>query len=229
MYDEAKTTAQEIDDKTAVAYVLSGRGETLYERGDLASAHESYEQSLAIRKQTGEKQTAAESALALARLAIDEGHAAEAESVIRKYKEQFHQDQQADDELAATITLVDTLLAGSKISEAENEIAQGKSLAARSGNKLLQLRFNIAAARVEGASGKAASAAAHLQSTVQDATSHRLLDVAFEARLAILEVKQKSLRPEAVQSESVSLESAARKSGFDLIAIKATKLRSAAN
>ena len=190
MYDEAKTTAQEIDDKTAVAYVLSGRGETLYERGDLAAAHESYEQSLAIRKQTGEKQTAAESALALARLAIDEGHAAEAESVIRKYKDQFHQDQQADDELAASITLVDTLLAESKISEAENEIAQGKSLAARSGNKLLQLRFNIAAARVEGASGKAASAAAHLQSTVQDATSHRLLDAAFEARLAILEVKR---------------------------------------
>lgn len=229
LYDEAKTTAQEIEDKTAIAYVLSGRGETLYARGDLAAARESYEQSLAIRKQTGEKQAAAETELALARLAIDEEHASDAESLIRKCKEQFHQDQQADDELAASIALVHTFLAESKVSEAQNEVTQSKSLATGSGNKLSQLRFNVAASQADGAVGKGANAVAHLQTTLRNAMSLHLLDIAFETRLAILEVKKKSLQSGAPQSESLSLESAARKSGFGLIAMKAAKLRTSAN
>ncbi len=229
MYDEAKTAAQEIDDKTATGYVLSGRGETLYERGDLFAARGSYEQSLAIRKQTGEKQTAAETVLALARLAIEEGHTADAESVIRKCKDQFHQDQQADDELSASVALIHTLLAESKFPEAEDEVALSNSLAANSGNKILKLRFNIAAAKVEGASGKPASAIAHLQALVKDANLHHLLDASLEARLAMLEVEKKSVKPGEVQSEAASLERSARSSGFDLIATKAAKVRSAGN
>ena len=69
----------------------------------LDRARKSYEDSLAIRRQTGEKLTASETELALARLAIEEGHAADAENVIRKCKEQFHQHQQAADQLAAAL------------------------------------------------------------------------------------------------------------------------------
>jgi Flp pilus assembly protein TadD len=91
----------------ARAYALSGVGDVLADRGDLAAARKSYEESLALRKQMGEKQTVAETELALARLSLDEGQAAEAETVIRKCKEQFHQDGQADDELAASVTLIE--------------------------------------------------------------------------------------------------------------------------
>jgi len=63
------------------------------------------------------------------RLAIEEGHSSDAETAIRKCKEQFHQDQQADDELAASIMLIDALLAESKLPEAESEAGQSKSLA----------------------------------------------------------------------------------------------------
>ena len=50
------------------------------DRGDLAAARKSYEESLALRERAGEKQAAAETQVALARLAIEEGHAAEAEA-----------------------------------------------------------------------------------------------------------------------------------------------------
>jgi NAD(P)H-hydrate repair Nnr-like enzyme with NAD(P)H-hydrate epimerase domain len=116
-FEQAKTVAQEADDKSAVAYVLSGRGDVLTDRGDLVAARKSYEEALTIRKQTGEKQTAAETELALAHLAIEEGRSSDAETVIRKCKEQFHQDQQADDELAASTVLIDALLAESKLPE----------------------------------------------------------------------------------------------------------------
>ena len=47
--------------------------------------------------------------------------------------------QQADDELAASIVLIDSLLAESKLPEAESEAGQAKSLADKSANTLLRL------------------------------------------------------------------------------------------
>ena len=74
-YQQAKATAQEIDDKDAIAYVLNGLGDVFTDRGDLAAARKSYEESLTLRDHAGEKQAAAETQVALARLAIEEGHA----------------------------------------------------------------------------------------------------------------------------------------------------------
>jgi eukaryotic-like serine/threonine-protein kinase len=225
--EQAKTVAEEANDKSAVADVLSGRGDVLTDRGDLVAARQSYKEALAIRKQTGEKQTAAETELALARLAIEEGHAADAESVIRRCKEQFHQDQQADDELAASIVLIDALLAESRLSDSEFETGQAKSLADKSANTLLHLQFEIVSARVQVASGHFPFASAELEKTLQSAHSHQLLELEFESRLAIAELRNRAGQPVAARAESLSLENAARKSGFGLIARKALSFRNA--
>ena len=63
--------------------------------------------------------------------------------MIRTCKEQFHQDQQADDELAASIVLIDALLAESKLLEAESEAGKAKSLADKSANTLLRLQLSL--------------------------------------------------------------------------------------
>ena len=101
-YEEARAIAKEIADKRAVAYALAGAGDVLADQGDLQAARKSYQESLALLQRVGDKQSVAETELALARLSLEEGHAAEAETVIRKCKEQFHQEGQADDELAAS-------------------------------------------------------------------------------------------------------------------------------
>ncbi|MFZ0817545.1 MAG: tetratricopeptide repeat protein [Candidatus Sulfotelmatobacter sp.] len=226
-FEQAEAVAQEADDKSAIAYVLSGKGDALADRGDLVAARKSYEEALAIRKQTGEKQTAAETELALARLAIEERRSSDAESVIRKCKEQFHQDQQADDELAASIVLIDALLAESKLPEAESEMGKAKSLADTSANTLLRLQFEMMSGRVQGLSGHFPAASAQLKKTLQSAHSHQLLELEFETRLALAELSKRAGHSVAARAESLSLENAASKNGFGLIASKARSFRSA--
>ena len=63
--------------------------------------------------------------------------------MIRKCKEQFHQDQQADDELAASIVLIDALLAESKLPEAESEAGNAKQLADKSANTPFAVRNDV--------------------------------------------------------------------------------------
>jgi DNA-binding winged helix-turn-helix (wHTH) protein/tetratricopeptide (TPR) repeat protein len=225
--EQAKTVAQGADDKRAMAYVLSGSGDVLTDRGDLVAARKSYEEALTIRKQTGEKQTAAETELALARLAIEEGRSSDAETVIRKCKEQFHQDQQADDELAASIVLIGALLSESRLSEAEIEVGPAKSLSDKSANTILHLQFEIVSARAQGLSGHFPSASADLERTLHSAHSRQLLELEFEARLALAELRERAGQSVAARAESLSLENAARENGFGLIASKALSFRNA--
>lgn len=163
----------------------------------------------------------------MARLSIEQGHAADAETVIRKCKEQFHQDQQADDELAASVVLIEALLAESKLPEAESEEGKAKSLADKSANTLFRLQFEMMSGRVQDLLGHFPTASAQLQKTLQSAHSHHLLELEFETRLAMAELRNRTGQPVAARAESLSLENAARKNGFGLIASKAQSFRNA--
>ena len=123
--------------------------------------------------------------------------------------------------------LIDALLAESKLSDSEFETGQAKSLADKSANTLLHLQFEIMSARVQGASGHFPFAIAELEKTLQSAHSHQLLELEFESRLAIAELRNQAGQPVAARAESLSLENAARKSGFGLMARKALSFRNA--
>jgi tetratricopeptide (TPR) repeat protein len=224
-YREARAIAKEIDDKRAIAYALSGVGDVLADRGDLTAARKSYEESLALRKQLGEKQSVAETELALARLSLEEGHAADAETVIRKCKEQFHQDGQADDELAASVTLMEGLLDEGKPVEAAKEEQASRALAAKSTNQLNRLQFDLVSARVELAIGHMAAARPKLQRTLDSARAHLLLGIELETRLTLAELKRKLGQGVEAQADLVALEKLARSKGFGLIAAKALSVR----
>jgi eukaryotic-like serine/threonine-protein kinase len=219
--------AQEIADKRTVAYALAGAGDVLADLGDLQTARNSHQESLALCKELRDKRAVAETELALARLSIEQGHAGDAETVIRRCKEQFHQDQQADDEFGASIVLIDALLAESKLPEAESEAGQAKSLADKSANTLLRLQFEMISGRVQDPSSHFPAASAQLQKTLRSAHSHQLLELEFETRLAMAELRNKEGHSDAARAESLSLENAARKNGFGLIASKALSFRNA--
>ncbi|HLX83429.1 MAG TPA: tetratricopeptide repeat protein [Terriglobales bacterium] len=224
-YHEASAIANEIDDKRAIAFVLAGIGDVLMDRGDSAAARKSYEESLALRKQMGEKQTVAETELALARLSVAEGHAADAETVIRKCKEQFHQDGQADDELAASVTLMEGLLEEHKPVEAAKEEQTSRVLAGKSTNQFNRLQFDLASARVELATGNLATARPKLQRILESARAHLLLGIELETRLTLAELKEKLGQKVEAQADLVALEKLARGNGFGLIAGKALSAR----
>ena len=224
-YEEGKTAAQEITDKSAIGYILTGVGDALLDRGDLDAARKSYEEALSLRKQTGELQLAAETELSLSRLAIEEGHAADAETVIRKCNEQFHHENQSDDELDSSIALMEALLRESKSATAEKERKDNQALAAKSVNQLLRLQFDLVSARAHLATGDVTSASMLLQRTLRSARAGHLLGIDLETQLALAELKKKLGQRVEAQADLVALEKLARGKGFGLIAGKALSAR----
>lgn len=216
-YRQAKATAQEIEDKDAIGYVLNSLGDLYLDRGDLAGARKSYEDALALRKQIGEKQLAAETQVSLAHLSIEEGHAVDAEKTAREYKQLFHQQQQADDELRASGILVESLLAEGKLGDAQHAVEASASLAAKSENALSRLEFHLAAARVLLEGEHPASARPSLEHILLEARSHGFVGAELEARLALAELARKTQHGPAAQTQLSSLEELARAKGFGLI------------
>jgi len=224
-YEEGKTAAQEITDKSAIGYILTGVGDALLDRGDLDAARKSYEEALSLRKQTGELQLAAETELSLSRLAIEEGHADDAETVIRKCNEQFHHENQSDDELDSSIALMEALLRESKSATAEKERKDNQALAAKSVNQLLRLQFDLVSARAHLATGDVTSASMLLQRALRSARAGHLLGIELESQLALAELKKKLGQTVEAQADLVALEKLARGKGFGLIAGKALSAR----
>jgi len=180
---------------------------------------------LALRKQIGEKQLASETQVALARVSIEEGHAADAEKTAREYKQQFHQDQQADDELRASGILVESLLAQVKVSDAQQEAASASSLAAKSQNLLFRIEFQLASARALLAGEHPREARPQIERALHDARAHGLIGAELEARLALAELAKKTQQNAVAQSQLSSLEESARARGFGLILRHATAMR----
>jgi eukaryotic-like serine/threonine-protein kinase len=224
-YRQAKASAEEIESKSAVAYVLSGLGDVYKDRGDLVQSRASYEGALTFRKQIGERQTAGESQVQLARLAVEEGRAAGGENILRQWKEQFHLEQQADDEFLSSIGLSEALLAQGKQVEAQREIEGSRELAAKCQNLFDRLQYEVASARVLLSSDHPESARAVAERALREARAHGFVGVEFDALLVTADLEKRLGQVSVAREQLVSLERAARDKGFMLIARKAAAAR----
>ena len=197
----------------------------LADRGALAAARKSYEESLALRERAGEKQAAAETQVALASLAIEEGHAHEAEDALKKCMEQFHREQAVDDELAASTMLTRALLAEGKIGDAKKEIEGAKALATQSQNQLVRFQFDLARARVLLTSERPNLPRAEVDEILGEARKRGFVGIEFEARLVLAEWEKKSGHDAVARTELAGLENSARSRGYGLVARKAAAAR----
>jgi len=226
LYEQAMATAVEIDDKSVAASALTGLGDAFADRGDLVKARKSYEDSLGLRNQTGEKQAAAETEIALASLSIEEGRTAAAEVAARKCSDQFHREQQADDELLARVVLIEALLAQGTQANAQKEIEGVQSLASKSENSFLRLRFALASARVALLSDNPRSSQRALDQVVQLAREHGFVAIELDAQLALAQLATQIEPKASARQKFVIVEKDARAKGFGLIARKAAAARS---
>jgi tetratricopeptide (TPR) repeat protein len=196
-------------------------GDLALDRGDLTLARKRYEEALALRNQAGEKQSAAESRVALAKLAIEEGHSSEAQTSARSSQQQFHGEQQADDELNASIVLIDALLAQSKQGEAQKEIEAAQRLGNKSQNRFLRLQFELASGRVFLASDHPDASHPVFQRVAGDAHRYGFVGLEFADELALAEFANKTKHGAQAQIELHTLQKSASSKGFGLIARKA--------
>ena len=136
-------------------------------------------------------------------------------------KRQFHDEQQADDELAASAALIQALCAEGKHADARKEIETMRPLAARCQNVLTGLAFTLASAREMLASGQPELSGQQLDQILQEAHKRGLVALEFEARLTRAQLLKVTGQAAAARKEFASLAKAARAKGFGLIARKA--------
>jgi DNA-binding winged helix-turn-helix (wHTH) protein/tetratricopeptide (TPR) repeat protein len=168
-------------DKSVVAAALAGIGETKLQQSDVRAARTSYESAWRLRQELGEKQAIAQTELALAKIRILEGNPADAESRARRCKAQFHLEQQADDELAAGLVVVDSLIAQTKIPEAVAEFGALQPIATRTQNHVLQLRYLLHKVRLAQENGDGQTARRGVAATLMQARSEGYVDIQKEA------------------------------------------------
>ena len=181
-----------------------------------------------MRNATGEKQSIAETQVALARLAANEGRLAEAESALRKCKNQFQQDAQADDEILASAALIEVLLKGQNFPAAKTEAEATAALAGKTHNLYARLEFNLQAAQVQSWSNNRnnlGSAREALSAVLKEARAHSLVGVELQTELAQAELEVEAAHPGADRETFPALEKSASRAGFGLIARQASALQ----
>jgi DNA-binding winged helix-turn-helix (wHTH) protein/tetratricopeptide (TPR) repeat protein/TolB-like protein len=218
MFQQALAVTQPTGNRSVSAYALFGLGDILAKQAKLAAARRAYSESLAMRNEIGETATAAESRLALADLTIAEGRPADAESSARKARDEFRQENQADDELIATSLLAKSLLGQDRFADAQLVIETASTLAAKSQNRGVSLRFAITAARVSAAVGKMDQAKSSLIDALGDATKKGYVGYQLEARLAIGKIEMKADKGSKGREHLRELARIAKSKDFGLIA-----------
>jgi eukaryotic-like serine/threonine-protein kinase len=221
-YKKAVAIASEFDDKSASAYALAGLGDVLTDQGDLTAARKFYNEALELRKQVGENQTIAETKLSLAKLSIEEGHSADVENEIRQCKDNFHQQKQPDDELAASILLSEALRAQSKHPASQAELAASQPWAEKTQNRLLEIRYRLELARALLSSNQPESASASLEQISKESKRFGFAEVRFETMLTQAEFEKRSGLADAARTQLAALRVSASGKGFMRIAKKAS-------
>jgi DNA-binding winged helix-turn-helix (wHTH) protein/tetratricopeptide (TPR) repeat protein len=172
-------------------------GEALQAGGDLEGARQQYEQTLDIRKKSGETELVAESETELAALTMDEGDAKQAETLLRPAITEFENERVDPATADAYALLCRALTAQGRFDDARAAIHRALELSSTSSGPAAKLDFAIQGARVEiaaaaqGASGRATLGRARQQllSTIESARKLGYYQIGCEARLALGELE----------------------------------------
>jgi len=199
-------------------------GEVMEAQGDLAGARSQFEQSLAIAQKIGAAVNAAESQEELARLAIEEGHPAQAEASLQGTIAEFEKEKSDPDSSSAYTLLSWALLMQGKLDEAGSAAQRGAELSRTSSDPALKLPAEILQIRVEAARAdtdrKRLAATRQLQAVIDTARRLGYYKLECEARLALGEVEMKT-NPPLGRMHLKALASESRSCGFELLARQA--------
>jgi serine/threonine protein kinase/tetratricopeptide (TPR) repeat protein len=223
-YEKALTLTRAAGDKSMAAYALAGLGSLDLKAADFKQAHKDYEEALALRNELGEKDTIVSTRVAIAELAVEEGHPDAAEGPAREARDEFQKARKSDEQITATVALVGALLAGGKNEDALKEVGKTAPMAAKSQNLSVQLAFATARARTESASQQTGAAKTLLKEALVKATKSGYVGDQLESRLAFEEIELKSGKSAATRARLQQLQKDAKDKGFNLIARKAAAL-----
>jgi tetratricopeptide (TPR) repeat protein len=211
--------ASQLQLRSRWATALAGMGDVKFAEDDLQSAYQCYQQSLMIRSELGEKGGIAQSQLSLANLALENAHAAQAESLARDAAREFERENDFDQRTAAEDVLARSLIAQGKYDQAAREIGLAQKLGARDMPTTLSL--SVTRAKLLGKTAKTAEAERELQKVESRAAAKGLLVLEWQARLALANVQTLSGQVSSARSNLELVKRQAIPRGFHLFARQA--------
>ncbi|MGA8153707.1 MAG: tetratricopeptide repeat protein [Terriglobales bacterium] len=202
-------------------------GEILEAEGNLEGARQQFQAALDIQEKLGEMDLVAQSRTELAKLALQQGHAEQAESLLRLSIAEFEKEK-SDPSLTDAYTLLSrALLVLGKFEDARDAAKHATQVSLSSFDPALKLSTPIQSARVAlAAVGKHAptesvAAARHELRSVL-ATAHELgyYLIECETRLALGELEMK-VAPASGRVHLGTLSAETRSRGLELLALQA--------
>lgn len=218
-------------DPWQTANALTTLGDIQRQQGNLGGAEKSYEESAAILRSVNA--SAANDQVALAQLAIDRGHAEQADRQVRDAIAAFESDKNAGEELGGYLALGRALLVQGKIPESKAAVDKAKSLTDLNEFPVLAMPIELLELRVKTAGAAPGSAGREvllgieraLRALIQRAHQIGFYTAECEARLALGEVETRLMN--GIGSTHLeTFASDARKRGFVLYAEQADRLKS---
>jgi tetratricopeptide (TPR) repeat protein len=225
-FQSSSAKASQLQLRSRWATALAGMGDVMLAEDDLQSAYRSYQQSLTMRTELGEKGGKAQSQLSLANLALENAHAAQAESLARDAAREFEGENDSDQRTAAEDVLAQSLIAQGKYDEAAREIVLAQKLGARDMPTTFSL--SITRAKLLGKTAKTAEAERELQKVESRAAEKGLLVLEWQARLALADVQTLSGQLSSARSNLEFVKQQAIPRGFRLFARKAAAAEASA-
>lgn len=191
-------------------------------RDELEEAKRIHQQALATRDKIGEKTTAEESRVSLAKLSLIQGHP-EVESTLQEVLRQAVAQKEPEIETFARITLATALLKLGRPDEAAQEIRPAEAMAKTSEARLHRIDIFMSAAQVHAALGERVTAERMLASAISESHQLGCISCQLESRLAQAQLK---LRYKARNASSMisRLTKDASQLGFGLVARQAASL-----
>jgi len=222
-----------LGDRATYARVLLFLGGVLAVEGNLAPAHQKYNQAATMMTELGRTLDEERSELALAQLLIAERHPEQAEATARRVLQDPHLLDAPDFKLAATTVLAESLLAQGRTAEA-NEVLPADAASrevptlAAGINPGLGEDLSIFVERLRASTGKpndVTEATTRLQVILDESAKRGNLMRQFQTRLALGEIEMKWGDKAAGRVQLATLEQKAQARGFGLIARQAEALR----
>jgi tetratricopeptide (TPR) repeat protein len=192
--------------------------------GDAEGARKRYKQAISIFEEVGDKSEEAHVRLHLAEILLDEGKAAEAESLARQSADVFLETRAEQYLVEAHLLESTALTAQGQNAEARKRIEQVTKAATDSHNRRLELKAAITSARIQAVSASPAEAAEsvkRLRKIMSDAGEASFVDVLLDARLAVGEIELSLGNRTEGRAHLEALEKDAKNGGFQLMARKA--------
>jgi tetratricopeptide (TPR) repeat protein/TolB-like protein/tRNA A-37 threonylcarbamoyl transferase component Bud32 len=212
---------REINDRADIGKTLANFGNVQLQQADLDGAHSSLRESLSALESVSAKNDAAYTRISLAQLALEQHKADDAAKYAADAATDLAAEKDPGGEAEARAMWAQALLASGNIAGAREQSDKATQLAQQSGDRGTKLDAAIAGALVDTKAGKAEAALRALTSAQKEARAGGMIQIEYDARLALGETQIASGHKSDGRATLRQLAQDAKARGFKLTAQKA--------